>query len=371
MSVINGRPVRSPFSGQTLRVGVVGAGFGARVHVPAFAKIPGVEVVALCGIDSEMLQQAAREHQIRLVYDDYLQMLDSGEIDAVTLAVPPDLHHAMAVAACEENIHVLSEKPLATSAAEARDLEQMVRDSAICHGVAFHRRYEPARKRMKELVDQGFIGDLHSVSVIVYRSTLRTGKRDPDSWTTRQDRGGGVLSTIASHYVDQLRWWFGDIHAACGLTHMAVGAAVTSGFGEEEQTADADDNTAFVLRFASGAIGSVTISYTAATNVGEEIVVSGSDGMLAIQEPDQIVGARQGDSVRSVMNKNAPRLPAGQRTVGAFRWLAADWVEAIRAGSAFNPSFEDGARVQEVVDAVTQSQRLRRWIDLSGEKWPV
>ena len=371
MSVINDRPVRSPFNGEILRVGVVGTGFGALVHVPALERIPGVDVAALCGIDPERLAETAEKHEIRLVFDDYQQMLASGEVDAVTLAVPPDLHHAMAVAACEENIHVLCEKPLATNAAEARDLEQMVRDSGICHGVAFHRRYEPARARMKELVEQGFLGQLHSVSIIVYRSTLRSGKRSPDAWSDRQDRGGGVLSTVAAHYVDQLRWWFGDIHAASGLTHTAIGESIASGFGEEGPIADADDNTAFVVRFASGAIGSVCISYTAAANIGEEIVVSGDDGMLAIQEPDQIVGARRGDTVRSMMSRDAARIPVVKRDLVPFRMLAESWVEAIRSGADFSPSFEDGARVQEVLDAVTQSQRLRRWIDLSGEKWPV
>ncbi len=353
-----------------MRVGVVGTGFGALVHLPAFNSLPGVEVSALCGVDAERLDEVSRKHQIRHTYDDFTVMLESGEVDAVALAAPPDLHHAMAVAACEAGIHILCEKPLATSAAEARDLEQMVRDSGLCHGVAFHRRYEPARRRMHELVSQGFIGDLHSVSVIVYRSKLRSGPTRPDSWTARQERGGGVLSTIASHYVDQLRWWFGEIHAASGLTYTAVDDAVVSGFGDGAQV-DADDNTAFIMRFASGAIGSVSISYTAATDVGEEIVVSGSDGMLAIQEPDQIVGARRGESVRSVMKRENRKPAAGSRSIEPFRLLAGEWVAAIRSGGEFAPSFEDGARVQEVLDAVTQSQRLRRWIDLSGEKWPV
>ncbi len=339
-------------------------------HLPAFAEIPNVTVSALCGTDSTRVEGIADQWGILHRYQDYQQMLASGEIDAVTLAVPPHLHHSMAVAACEESIHLLCEKPLATSAAEARDMEQMSRDSGVCHGVAFHRRFEPARMRMKELVEQGFIGDLHSVSVIVFRSTLASGVERPYGWMMQQELGGGVLSTIASHYVDQLRWWFGNIHAACGLTLTAVQERSDAGFGDTH-TVDADDNTAFVMRFASGAIGSVNISYTAAADVGEEIVVSGSDGMLAIQEPDQLVGARQGNQVRSVMDRARPRPKHERRHVEPFSQLAAGWVAAIRSGTAFTPSFEDGARVQEVLDAVIQSQRLKRWIDLSGEKWPV
>jgi predicted dehydrogenase len=365
----DGRLVRAPFERELIRVGVVGTGFGARVHLPALAEVPGVEVVALCGANGSPAE-IARRREIPLVFDDYQEMLASGEVDAVTLAVPPYLHHPMSVAACEEGVHVLCEKPLAMSAAEARDLENLVRDSSICHGVAFHRRYEPARLRMKALVEQGFIGELHLASVIVYSSSLGARAERRNSWMMRQEQGGGVLSTVAAHYVDQLRWWFGEIHAATGLTYTAIQGRTDSGFGAQRES-DADDNTAFVMRFATGAIGSVTISYTAAANVGEEIVVSGSEGMLAIQEPDQLVGAREGGQIRSVMPRDTPRPPKERRQIEPFRALAADWIAAIRAGTAFTPSFEDGARVQEVLDAVSQSQRLRRWIDLSGEKWPV
>jgi predicted dehydrogenase len=353
-----------------LRVGVIGTGFGARVHLPALAELPGVAITALCGSDASRVNSIAQERQIPNAFSDYQELLASGEVDAITLAVPPHLHHPMAVAACEEGVHVLCEKPLAISAAEARDLEQLVRDSGVCHGVAFHRRYEHARQRMKQLVEQGYIGDLHSVSVIVYRSTLSSDAERPYSWMMRQERGGGVLSTVAAHYVDQLRWWFGEVHATCGLTMTAVHEHSDTGFGDRHAV-DADDNTAFVMRFASGAIGSISISYTAATDVGEEIVASGSDGMLAIQEPDQIVGARRGGQVRSVMERDKPKTRKERREIEPFRQLVADWVAAIRSGMPFEPSFEDGARVQEVLDGVAQSQRLRRWIDLSGEKWPV
>lgn len=364
------RSIRPPFGDRTVRVGVVGAGFGARVHIPAFRSIDGVDVVALCDTDALRLSAVVEEHQLPLAFSDYGQMLESGAIDAVALAAPPDIHHTMAVAAIEAGLHILCEKPMAVSAAEARDLEQMVRDSSICHGVAFHRRYEPARQRMKELIEQGFVGQLHSISVIVYQSALRPNLPDPGSWTAYQERGGGVLSTVASHYVDQLRWWFGDIHAASGLTHIAVQAPAASGFGDASEI-NADDNTAFVLRFASGAIGSVSISFSAAADVGEEVIISGSDGMLALQDIDRIVGARRGDSVRSVMKGNGARRDSRKMEIAAFRALVTDWLRALRSGEPFTPSFEDGARVQEVIDAVAQSQRLRRWVDLSGEKWPV
>lgn len=364
------RIVRQPFERDVLRVGVIGTGFGAMVHVPALAAIDGVQLTAICSNRLERAKEVAARHRIPNVYDDHLELFADGQVDAVTLAVPPFLHHSMTLAAMEAGLHVLVEKPLARTAAEARDLVRIARDTGVCNMVAYHRRYEPARQRMKQLLSEGYLGKLHSVSVIVYRSTLSPAEQRYYSWLMEAEKGGGVLTAIGSHYVDQLRWWFGEIHGVAGAVSTAVEERPVRS-SDVMREVDADDNVAFVVRFASGALGSVSISYTAATDVGEEIVASGGEGILAIQEPDQLVGTRSGGQIRAMLKHEAP-VPAGdQRHIQPFRQLACDWVEAIRTGSEASPSFEDGAKVQEVLDAVPRSQQLKRWIDLSGEKWPV
>lgn len=364
-----GRLVRPPVEQEIIRVGVVGAGFGADVHVPALQALPGVEVTAICSRRLSRAREVATLAQAPHAFDDYRELLASGVVDAVTLAVPPNLHHTMAVAACDAGIHLLCEKPLARTAAEARDMLRMVHETGVCHSVAFHRRYEPVRQRVKQLVEQGFIGDLHSVSVIVYRSALAPAAARPFGWLMEQDKGGGVLAAVGSHYVDLLRWWFGEIHAVSGAVSTVVTERTHAETGRRHAV-DADDNTAFIVRFASGALGSITISYTAVTDVGEEIVASGSQGMLAMHEPDQLVGCRLGGQIQSLVEAGEPP-PARERTIVPFRALADGWVHAIRTGEDASPSFEDGVKVQEVLDAVGRSQHLSRWMDLSGKKWPV
>lgn len=364
-----GRLVRPPVEQEVIRVGVIGAGFGADVHVPALQALPGVEVAAICSRRLSRAREVATLAQVSHAFDDYRELLASGTIDAVTLAAPPNLHHTMAVAACEAGVHILAEKPLARTAAEARDMLRMAREAGVCHSVAFHRRYEPSRQRVKQLVEQGFVGELHSVSVIVYRSALSASGGRPFGWLMEQDKGGGVLAAVGSHYVDLLRWWFGEIHAVSGAVSTVVTERAHPETGIRHE-ADADDNTAFVLRFASGALGSVTISYTAVADVGEEIVASGSEGMLAMHEPDQLVGTRAGGQIQSLLEVGEPPT-ARERTLAPFRELAEGWIHAIRSGEEASPSFEDGVKVQEVLDAVGRSQHLSRWMDLSGKKWPV
>jgi predicted dehydrogenase len=135
---------------------------------------------------------------------------------------------------------------------------------------------------------------------------------------------------------------------------------------------DADDNTAFVVRFASGALGSIHISYTAANDIGEQVIAAGSEGVLAIHDDGRLYGSRHGERATRMQTGPADAVdPGATRHVRSFSILAGEWVWAMRSGTDASPSFEDGAKVQEVIDAVTRSQQLNRWIDLSGNKWPV
>lgn len=366
--------VRSPIEKAVIRVGVIGAGFGSTVHVPALRRVPGVEIAGLCTSDRQRAAGVADALDIPRVWDDYREMFVSGGLDAVTIASPPHLHHPMTLAACEAGLHVLCEKPMARTVAEARDMQRMAREAGICHAVALQMRHDPVRVRVKALIDEGFIGQLHAVSVVVYRSTLADPNARPWGWLMDASRGGGVLGAIGSHYVDALRWWFGDVHAVCGATATAITTRPQEG-GGAPRTVDADDNAAFVLRFANGGIGTVHLSYTSAADVGEEITITGSDGTLALHDQTQLFGARRGEKVRSLLPEE--RFGAGgpqtgtARTIGLFSMLAGEWVLAMRTGQDACPSFDDGVKVQEILDAVPRSQQLNRWIDLSGNKWPV
>ena len=357
---------------ETIRVGVVGAGFGANVHVPALRRVPGVDVTALCGKQPGKLKEIATTLEIPRTYDDYRHMFESGTIDAVSIAAPPHLHHPMTLAACEAGLHVLSEKPMARNVAEARDMLRMARETGVCHAVAHQSRYDPARARMKELLDEGFIGRLHSVSAMVYRSSLADPERKTQEWLTDAAKAGGILSNIGSHYIDLLRWWFGEIHAACGATATAVTERAVIG-SSGTRPVNADDNAAFILRFANGGIGTVHLSYTSASEIGEEIIATGGDGVLVIHDDGKLYGSRHGEPVKQILlpGRSSQIKGGTARHIRSFSILAGGWVLAMRTGTDASPSFEDGARVQEVVDAVNRSQQLSRWIDLSGNKWPV
>ncbi len=352
-----------------LRVGVIGTGYGAAVHIPGLKHLPEVEVAAVCASHKDHALRAAHQHGITDHFDDVREMLQRMELDAVTIAVPPANQHPISVACVEHGVHMLCEKPMASSAAEARDMHRLVEEANLCHSVNFQSRYLPAHLRFKQLIDQGFIGDLESVTVTGYRMPWETRRSLERDWVDDGERSAGLLNAVGSEYVDLLRWCFGDYDAVCGAT--------TSPPAMRSQSKSRESSFSILVRFASGASGTVHVVGTSTVTIGDEIVASGQDGLLVLQSDGQLFGTRR-DQHRvepiEVDHFSERELAAVQHPrMLPFIILANDWVRRILGAedSSRLPSFHDGMKVQEVLHGVQRSERLSRWIDLSDKKWPV
>jgi len=357
-------------------VAVIGAGFGAAVHIPALKYLDGVDIVAIVSRRVDRAQAAADRHGIPEASTDWRDIINHPKVDAVVIATPPYLHHQMAIAALEAGKHVLCEKPMARNLAEARDMVKLASGARIVAMINHEFRYLPIRMRVKELIDEGYLGEPQSVAMNVFRSTLADPNDRPFGWLMEQDKAGGMLGASGSHYIDSLRWWLGEIHEVAGSTATMVKRRRlpdSSGLA----SVDADDNFAFLLKFASGALGSVHFCATAPINAGEEITISGSEGMLIIQGDGELFGARRRDlGLRElpIPDRLNPRLPEfSHYLTRPTILLMQDWVHAIRTGDwgANAPSFADGAKAQEIIDSVIRSEAQGRWIDTSGSRWLV
>jgi predicted dehydrogenase len=359
-----------------VRVAIIGTGIGAAVHIPVFRQLEDTEIFAIGSRRIERAKEMADRHRIDLPSDDYREIVDHPDVDAVVIATPPYLHHSIAIAAIEAGKHVLCEKPMARNLAEARDMVNLARTADVAAVVNHEYRYMPARHHVKTIIDEGFLGTPQSASIVVYRSSLADPQGRPFSWLMERDKAGGMLAASGSHYIDLLRWWFGDIKAVAGLTATMVPQRHLPDSSEMAHV-DADDNFALMLRFQNGAIGTIHVCATAASDAGEEITLSGSAGMILLQGDGALWGARRGDA--GLFEIDVPRGPErklpefGHILARPTALLAMDWVRAIRTGEppAQLPTFEDGARVQEIIDGVHRSSAQGRWIDTSGTRWPV
>lgn len=357
----------------TIRVGVIGTGIGAVVHLPALIFLPETEVVAVCSRRPDRAHFVAAQHGIPLAVGDFRQLLRNPQVDAVVIATPPYLHHQMALAALGAGKHVLCEKPMARNLAEARDMVKMADSAGVVAMVNHELRFVPARARAKELIDEGYLGEPHSASMTIYRSSLNDPNGVTFGWLMEQDKAGGMLGAAGSHQIDALRWWFGEVKSVAGATATMVKRRRLPE-STAMATVDADDNFALLLRFANGALGTVHYSATAPRDGDDQVVLAGSEGMLILQGDGRLVGARRREALAELpipdrLTDSLPVFdhPLTQPTVLLLR----EWVRAIRTGTTSSPSFTDGVKVQEILDGVVRSSLQGRWIEVGRSRFSV
>jgi predicted dehydrogenase len=345
-----------------LRVGVVGTAQGTAVHLPALRQVPHIDVAAIAAADTEATSAIATRFQVPEYFDDYRVMFRRARLDAVTIAAPCELHHSLAIAAVEGGLHILCDSPMARTAAEARDMHRVARDAQVQGSIVFTSRFIPARIRIKQLLNSGYIGDLQSASVTAFRSP-ESRRRSMVPLEPRLS----LMQQLGYDYVDTLRWWFGDVHAVAGARTAAPLAAVDA--------VQADSNFSITLQFGSGAVATIHACASSPVDLSDELVAVGTAGMLALRNDTKIFGTKRDDQLITELpipgELGIDIARAVDPRVGPLAHLASDWASGILTGEQQAPTFEDGMKVQEIVDGATKSQDLARWVDTSGKKWPV
>lgn len=357
---------------RTLRIGVAGIGFGASVHIPAFQS-EGLEVVAVCARRQVRAEAAARRFGIPYAFSDFRSMLMLDGLDAVSIVTPTNLHYEMSLAALEAGKHVICEKPLAVGAGQAREMWQRAKDSGLTAMVTYEFRFAPAVRGAKQLIESGYIGRLRMCLVrLIIAGPRLTGARAGAPGDGAVE-GGGLLLGIGSHYIDCLRYWFGEVESVSGQL-LNFGAEQWA--GAEAAQAGSDDTFLFTLQFAGGGFAQMIGTLAAPFGTGASIEIYGSAGTLIA--PSQEVSWR----ALSPRGRNPPaggrvfagrvgddrlqELPAamladsqvpGERDVHLlpFRQLVREFVRGVEEGHSPSPSFYDGMRCQEILDAVRLS----------------
>ena len=355
-----------------LRIGVIGVGFGATVHVPAFQS-EGWDVRTVWSRRADRSRAAAAELGVPDADEDWRSLIARGDIDAVAITTPPAAHHEQVMAALAAGKHVLCEKPFALNAGEAAEM----RDAAAARGltamVAHEFRFAPQRAQIRLLLEEGAIGTPQLVS-----AELLLGRAAPETppaatWGAWTAEGGGVLGALGSHYIDGFRHWFGDVATASG-TLTTLRPARRDPETNAPVRADADDAFTFTLTFASGVILTMTASIAVSPGPGGRIAIAGSDGVLmALQrggnpEPDGVVLAGKA-SDRALAPLEMPERfrpfddDRDQRLM-AFRLLVREFERGIRTATSPAPNFDDAHACQAVLDAVRLSAREGRRVPL-------
>jgi predicted dehydrogenase len=367
---------------------MVGYAFMGRAHSLAWNAVGRVfdlplrpRLAAICGRDRAAAEAAAARLGWAAAETDWRALIARDDVDLVDIAAPGDLHAPIAIAALEAGKHVLCEKPLANTLAEAEAMKAAA-DAAYPRGaramVGFNYRRVPALALARRLVEQGRIGPLRHVRAVYLQDWL-ADPETPMTWRMRAERAGsGALGDLGAHVVDLARYLTGD--------EIAVVSAVSATFVRERPMADGtgngtvtvDDAVVFAGRLASGALASFEATrYATGRKNGLRIELNGAKGSLAfdLERLNELEFFDAGDDSTDsgfrrilVTESSHPYLsgwwPPGH-TLGwehTFTHQARDLVTAIAAGDQPSPSFADGLAVQRVLDAVARSAA-------SGNSW--
>lgn len=244
-----------------LRVGIVGAGFiGVKGHLPGYQRHPGTEVMAICDENGERARDLANEHAIPRIFTDYGEMLLSADLDVVSVCTPNALHAPVTIAALDAGAHVICEKPMALTVAEAERMVAAARRADRKLTIAFHNRFRPSCQVLKQFVEAGILGEIYYATVSMLR---RSGIPGYGSWFTNKDlAGGGALIDNGVHGLDLALWFMGHPRpvSVTGVTFSEFGPRRRGlgGWGADirpgVQRFDVDDLAAAMIRFENGAV---------------------------------------------------------------------------------------------------------------------
>jgi predicted dehydrogenase len=231
---------------QKVRLGIIGLGAEGGMYAGLLdsGQVPNMEIGAVADTDPEK-EARARELGVPF-YDDYIAMIESGDVDAIVTCVPHYLHPEMGIAALQRGVHALLEKPVGVYTAQAREvIDYAATKPDLTFGVFFNQRTNPLYVDLKTLIDSGELGALRHTSWIITNWWRPQGYYDQSAWrATWGGEGGGVLVNQAPHQLDLWQW-------LCGVPKSCFAKL---GFGFRRDIAVEDEVNA-IVDFGEGATG--------------------------------------------------------------------------------------------------------------------
>ncbi len=357
-----------------VRVGMIGTSwYSDNIHLNLLKSHPGAVTAAICGRNRARAEEMAQKYSIPNVYTDYSDMIQHGNLDAIVVAVPDDMHYPMTMAALDAGLHVLCEKPLAFNLVQAKEMLAKAESAGVKHMTCFTYRWMPQFRYMQRLVAEGYIGKVYNTS---FNYIADYARHTTYQWKWDRQHGLGALGDLGSHMIDMATWIVGDITRVQATLNVRANKPHPEGKPYELS----NDVANLSLQFANGAVGSIYA--TAVANIGDrgqaqQIVLHGEKGTLELESDlatytvrglhddekalhalpipeDVLQGVDQSTSTWDQLFKIFTEQPASTRL----------FIDSILTDKSITPSFYDGVKTQAVIEAVFESDRTGCWVDV-------
>ena len=350
-----------------LKTAIVGCGKVGHLHAKALSRAPESEFVAACGRDLARTEQFATAYNVK-AYCDVEEMIAREGVQALTICTPHPLHALHATKAAKAGVHVLIEKPLASSLEDCDAILNAAKEHGVKVGMISQRRFYAPCARVKKAIDDGKLGRPILGSVAMY------GWRDEayyhsDPWRgSWQREGGGVLVNQAPHQLDLLHWYMGEIEELFGFW-----ANLNHPYIEVEDTAVA------VLRFKNGALGNIMVSNSQNPALYGKVSVHGSNGAsIGVQTDGGAMFIAGMSNITEPPLNDLWTVPGEEEllkkwrkedtdfflTIDAVEYYhqlqISDFLKAVMAGRDSAVPGVEGRKTVEIFEALYRSQRDRK-----------
>ena len=385
-----------------LNVAMIGGGFMGKAHAAAYAAMPmffwpapAIPVrKVVVDINEKLAEDARQRFGFEEASSNWREVIARPDIDIIDIVTPNDSHPEIAIAAAKAGKHIICEKPLARTAEESKQMLDAVNASGVIHMVAFNYRRTPAVALARRFIEQGRIGEILNFRG-TYLQDWSADENGPLSWRfSKKIAGSGAVGDIGTHVVDMARYLVGEVAAVNALTRTWIKTRPlqSGGFdklGASQKVSDAprgevdvDDEMVTLLRFQSGAIGSIEATRNAwGRNNILTFEIHGTRGSICFnyERRDEL----------QVMFADDPAEARGFRTIytgpahpyGDGLWPIPglgigytetkivechDLCKAIVEGKQPSPNFDDGWRVELIADAVLESGVSGNWVEVKA-----
>jgi len=364
-------------SDRSFRVGVVGTGWGALVHVPAYRIVEGFEVAAICGRTPSRLETVSERLGVTDISTDWTSFVQRDDLDVISVATAVELQRDVALAALAAGKHVVCEKPLGLSSAETAEMAEAAEASDRATATCFELRWKPDRLRIRDLVREGGLGTPYFCRLTHSYDYWHPSRGLQSEWMYDLSLGGGYLAGLVSHDIDWVVDMFGRPVQVCADVRTTISSRETA----DGRTLDvtADDTSILLLRMESGALVELSATTMGAHTAGWQFEAMGSEGTVTASAigrrsvPTVRFGRVGDDGLQDIglaerRPRSNPDLPdrgaSGQ--IAAMALLLEEWQPALTGGVSSAPTFRDGHVVQLVMEAARASSAGAGWVTLQA-----
>jgi predicted dehydrogenase len=375
-------------------VGMLGYAFMGKAHSNAYKKIPYMmypppaipKLVAICGRDTNAVQEAARRYGYETTYSDWRKMLEDDRVRLFDNGGPNNAHAEPCIEAAKAGKHILCEKPLGRTAEESKKMLDAAKKAGVKHMVAFNYRFVPAIRQAKKLIESGALGQIYHYRAAYLQEWIMPHYNTPYIWRLDKDvAGSGALGDLGAHIIDLGRFLIGEFKSVSAVTKTFISERPLPG-GKGTGKVKVDDAFVATCEFENGAIGTLEASRFAGGHKNFEVLeINGEKGSIRfnLEEMNELEVFWVGEQPRETQGFHKVSVTENYHPFWENWWPhghiigwehtmvheITHFLDAVvnnKDVAPYGATFEDGYRASVVCDAILESAKSKKQVDIKN-----